>query len=188
MTSRRQPDAGFTLIEVLVALALFALISGAGFAMLDQVLRTQSRTEGRLEALAGMQRAMHLFTSDFLQARGQSFTAEPGTQGPTITFRRNAADLGEGAVRLDYLVQDGVLIRIVSRKSGPPIARQALLPGVDAADWRFYDTQAGWLADWPPPGQLPGTSPPDPRAVELRLTLAGGQALRRIALLPRDGG
>ena len=49
---KRDPTAGFSLVEVLVALAIFALIGVAGFSMLDQVLRTQRLTEGRLERLA----------------------------------------------------------------------------------------------------------------------------------------
>lgn len=188
MTKARQPEAGFTLIEVLVALALFALISAAGFAMLDQVLRTQNRTEGRLERLAEVQRAMFLMTDDFLQARGRSFTAEMGAAGPVIGLRRNAADLREGSVRLTYSLQDATLLRSVSRSAGPPIAQQPLLAGVTAAEWRFYDPQTGWVSDWPPVGQLPGTAAPNPRAVELRVTLTDGKALRRVALLPRDGG
>ena len=40
-----------TLVEMLVALALFALIGLAGFTMLDSVLRVQRHTEGRLEWL-----------------------------------------------------------------------------------------------------------------------------------------
>ena len=188
MSPPRQPTAGFTLIEVLVALALFALITGAGFAMLDQVLRTQSRTEGRLDRLAALQRAMYLVTSDFLQARGRSFTATPDAGGAVIGLRRNAADLTEGAVRLTYLVQEGTLMRIVQGNSGPPLAEQVLVAGVSAAEWRFFDPQAGWVTDWPPAGQLPGAASPNPGAVELRLTLADGAALRRVALLPHDGG
>lgn len=188
MTTRRAPAAGFTLIEVLVALALFALISSAGFAMLDQVLRTQRQTDGRLERLAGLQRAMYLVTNDFLQARGRSFTSARSDGAAVVALRRNAAELNEGAVQLSYLVQDGVLMRVIRRASGPPIARQPLVAGVTTVDWRFYDPQAGWVADWPPAGQVPGQAPPNPRAVELRLTLADGRGLRRVALLPRDGG
>lgn len=188
MSSGRLSDAGFTLIEVLVALALFALISGAGFTVLDQVLRTQSGTEGRLERLAEVQRAMFLLTDDFLQARGRSFTAEAGAGGATIRLRRNAADVSGGAVRLTYRLQDATLLRIVSGTSGPPIAEQPLLAGVVSADWKFFDPQAGWVADWPPAGQLPNTASPNPQAVELRVTLIGGTFLRRVALLPRDGG
>ena len=188
MTPRRQPDAGFTLIEVLVALALFALISGAGFTMLDQVLRTQTMTEGRLNRLAGLQRAMYLLSADFLQARGRSFAVEPAESGVAVSLRRNASDLAEGAVRLTYVLQGDILLRVVRRPSGPPIAEQPLIAGVTAADWRFYDPQAGWVTEWPPTGQLPGAAPPNPRAVELRLTLADGSGLRRVALLPRDGG
>ncbi len=188
MSKLRQPDAGFTLIEVLVALALFALISGAGFAVLDQVLRTQSRTEGRLERLAEIQRAMFLLTDDFLQARGRSFTAQSGNAGTNIGLRRNAADLREGSVGLTYRLQDETLLRIVSRAAGPPLAEQPLLSGVTAAEWRFFDPQATWVASWPPAGQMPGTAAPNPLAIELRITLIGGETLRRVALLPRDGG
>ena len=48
---------GFTLIEVLIALGLFALIGVAGFTLLNSVLRTQDATDTRLgrmaEAVAG---------------------------------------------------------------------------------------------------------------------------------------
>ena len=47
----RDTEAGLTLVEVLVALALFSLIGLAGFTMLDNILRVQSGTQGRLERL-----------------------------------------------------------------------------------------------------------------------------------------
>jgi general secretion pathway protein J len=184
VTATRHGTAGFTLIEVLVALALFALIGGAGFTMLDQVLRTQRLTEGRLERLAEMQRAMHLMTLDFSQARGQSFTMDEAGIG----LRRSAPDVAEGAITLRYALEDGVLVRTVSRASGPPIARQNVLTGVAAADWQVFERRVGWAAVWPPEGQLaPVTgAPPNPRAVMLDVTLTSGVGLHRVALLPAE--
>ena len=41
-----QSAAGVTLVEMLVALVLFALIAAAGFTVLDQVVRVQDRHRG----------------------------------------------------------------------------------------------------------------------------------------------
>jgi len=79
-------DAGFTLIEVMVSLALFALIAVAGMTLLDGIIGVQSRTEGRLDRLADMQRAMFVVSSDLDQVtRG-----EIGGGGQTLQFSRAA--------------------------------------------------------------------------------------------------
>ena len=57
-------DAGFTLVEMLVALALFAAIGLAGFTVLDTVVRVRGGTEGRLERLGEIDRALALLTLD----------------------------------------------------------------------------------------------------------------------------
>jgi general secretion pathway protein J len=183
---RRHPDAGFTLVEVLVALAIFALIGVAGFSMLDQVLRTQALTEGRLERLAEMQRAMHLITLDFSQAQGASLTVEGSADGTFVGLQRHAVEARGGSVTLRYAVQDGTLIRDVS---GPSVARQALLAGVTGVDWQFYEPGAGWASDWPPMGRvvLPGQSAPNPLAVAVTIRLAAnGNQLRKVVLLPGE--
>ena len=185
----RAGTAGFTLVEVLVALAIFALIGVAGFSMLDQVLRTQRQTEGRLERLAEMQRAMHLITLDFSQARGKSLKVDQSTNGPVIGLHRNAADAKGGSVMLLYALQDGNLMRDVSAVSGPVLAHQPLLKHVTGVDWQFYAPPAGWTPEWPPAGYvaLPGQSVPNPQAVAITITLAaGGNQLRRVVLLPSE--
>ena len=190
---------------MLVALAIFALIGVAGFSMLDQVLRTQRLTDGRLERLAEMQRAMHMITLDFAQARGASLTARAGDTGAEVGFSRNAVDAAGGSVGLVYALRDGVLMRDVrtgaasagaanagsadpgAQDQGVPAARQPLLRGVTAVDWQFYDAGAGWTAQWPPESStvLPGKPVPNPQAVAMTLILLpDGYQLRRVVLLP----
>jgi general secretion pathway protein J len=160
----RRADAGFSLIEVLVALALFAMIGGAGLSVLDQILRTQAQTEGRLDRLADLQRMMHLVTLDFSQAA-------PGT------VRGDGAGVAAGDIR--YALTDGVLRRTV----GPAV--QDLLAGAVAVDWQYLDQDRIWGGQWPPANAVPGA---ELRAVALMVVLDGDRQLRRVVAVPMAGG
>ncbi|MGL6211199.1 MAG: type II secretion system protein GspJ [Paracoccaceae bacterium] len=169
----RGPDAGVTLIEMMVALAIFALIGIAGFTMLDQVLRSQRGTEGRLERLSEQQRALHVVLSDFSMAEPRSLQATDST----VEFTRSrSAD----PLPLRYHLNADTLYRTVGT-----IADQPILSGVASLDWRFLTPTGTWSDTWPTDTTL--TTPRNPRAVELVVTLQGtaGQ-LRRVAPLPLD--
>lgn len=179
---RRNPTAGVTLIEVLVALALFALIGTAGFGVLDQVLRVQSGTEGRLDRLAELQRAMHLTSWDLMQAAGGSLTFTDGV----LAFRRPGGDAGgSDEIAVSYGIEDGILVRKLSGSRSETPARQSLIGGVEAVSWTFYAPGVGWAETWPPERGTPG----NPAAIALDATLGGGVLsghLRRIAILPAE--
>jgi general secretion pathway protein J len=180
--------AGVTLVEMLVALVLFALIGGAGFGVLDQILRTQSGTEGRLERLARIQRGMYLLTTDFSQARPSTLTYEAGDQGPVLSLERSAAETSAGWIALTYRLQDDMLLRDVSDAAGRQVARQPLLDDVTTLAWQFYDTDLGWVDQWPPAGQGPAQAerPFNPVAVAAIVVLEDVQRLRRVAPLPSE--
>ena len=174
---------------MLVALAIFALIGVAGFTMLDQVLRTQRQTDGRLERLAELQRAMQLITLDFSQTISASLTFQTGPEGPLVAWRRNATDASGGSLFLEYGLNEGTLMRVVAVTKGTPLARQPLLQKVSAVGWEFYEPDAGWADEWPPEarGVLPGQPVPNPQAIAITITLAGtGSQLRRVVLLPGE--
>lgn len=178
--STRGAEAGVTLVEVLVGLVLFALIGMAGFSVLDQVIRVQARTDGRLGRLAEMQRAMHVVKLDFMQASGGSLGLVDGA----VSFRRNA---GTGEIAVRYGLEETTLVRSVSGGEGAATVRQRLLSGVEAIRWSFLDPQGVWVEVWPPQAtQAPRLNP---AAVSLDLAMAGpglSGDLRRVVGLPAE--
>lgn len=180
---RRNAEAGLTLVEMLVALAVLALIGAAGMTMLDGILRAQARTDGRMESLARMQRVLHLVAMDFSQAANRSVVLSD----TVLTFRR------AGGPALAYALEEGALVRRLF-KDGGTAREQVLLPGTDALRWRFFVPGTGWVAQWPPGsdpartgGGMEGRA--NPAAIELELSLGvPGLAgrLRRVAILPAE--
>jgi len=57
MMGRRSTQSGVTLIEMLVALSISAMIGLAGFIFLESVTRTEAGVSGRLEQLNLQDRA-----------------------------------------------------------------------------------------------------------------------------------
>ncbi len=189
MTETRSSTAGFSLVEVLVALALFALIGSAGFTMLDQVMRTQRQTEGRLEKLAELQRAVHLIRIDFTHANGASLAFESDTMPVSLRFQRSNLTTGAAPAEIVYSLDNDILQRAVRQSVDQPITIQPLLRDVTAAQWRFFDPIGGWTDQWPPRDRqiLPGQPNPNPKALELTVTLANrNEMLRRVVLLPAE--
>jgi general secretion pathway protein J len=170
------PDAGaagFTLIELMISLGLFALIAVAGLALVEGIINVQGRTEQRLDRLADIQRTMFVVSSDL----DQLATGRIAGGGGTIAFTRAAPGVGGAAVRMQYLATGGALVRSI----GP--APQLVLSGVTAARWRFWD--GAWVDRWPVNQEGQDRWP---RAVALELQVAGPggppASLRRVIALP----
>lgn len=176
--SARPPkgEQGFTLIELMISLGLFALIAVAGLALVQGIINVQGRTEKRLDRLAELQRTMFVVTSDLDQiAQGQiSGDAQAG-----LKFTRAAPGFGGPPVEVRYLVAGGTLVR---QAGDMP---QQLLPGVTVARWRFWD--GAWADKWPMKEEDAARWP---RAIELEMQVAtppgGGPSgiLRRVIVLP----
>ncbi|WP_443018083.1 type II secretion system protein GspJ [Sphingomonas sp. 37zxx] len=162
-------EAGFTLLELMISLGLFALIAVAGLALVDSVLGVQVRTATRLDSLSNVSRAMFVVSSDLEQiARGRVVS-----NGRDLIFTRVAPGFGGPPVEVRYTLAGGTLLRSIG---GAP---QRLLSGVTAAHFRFED--GGWRAGWP----LSEEAAEDwPRAIEMELGIEGRGTLRRVVALP----
>ncbi|PJI90613.1 prepilin-type N-terminal cleavage/methylation domain-containing protein [Sphingomonas koreensis] len=166
-------DSGFTLLELIISLGLFALIAVAGLGLLDSVLNVQGRTEERLNRLSDLQRAMFVVQSDLDQiTRGAVSGGDGG-----IAFTRIAGGQGGPPMPVRYDAAQGALVRSAPQP-------QLLLQGVAGARWRFRDEDR-WVDRWPVNEQRKDEWP---RAVSLEMQIAGVQgpqgALRRVVVLP----
>ncbi len=193
-------ESGFTLIELMVSLFIFGILSAAGVYLLSGSVSAQGSIQGKLDGLAAVQRAAGLMTVDFAQAvprisRTDSgalapafFAAGGGQADPAVQFVRTGRDnpdaLARSAVqKLEYGVVDGALVRrgyaqVDGAAADPPAA---LLDHVAGVAWRFRDETGAWRADWRP------TDPQAmPRAAELTVTRTGADPLRLLFLVGVD--
>lgn len=162
---------GFTLIEVMIALGLFALISVAGIGLVEAVIGVQERTRTRLDRIAEIRRAEFVIGLDLDQIEATGFS---GT-ATGLTFRRHG--LGPtGSSQVRYALSGTDLARQVGEARPQP-----LLKGIAALGFRYYADRR-WSSTPPRAGQLPQAI-----AVEARLpagTDGPAGSFRRIAVIP----
>lgn len=117
-------SGGFTLVELLVSLLLFALISLAGVGLVETVIGVQQRTETRSQRLSEIQRALYLLTADIEQ-----LSSGPLIDEGTLVFTRSSA---AGDYPVVYRFAKGVLFRQAGETELP------VLNGVSDLRLRFF--------------------------------------------------
>ena len=195
---------GFTLIELLAAIAVLALLGAMAFRGLGSILDAESRVQGETRRWGDVALAFSQMHEDALMTVGRTVQDAAGRLAPAlrvgaaalVRFEGDDAPLvltrlgsGEGAAaqsaprRVGYRVRDGNLEYLAwpALDVAPAAAPQAyaLLDGVQSLEVEALDEAGRWLPAWPAGQTLDAL----PRALRIRLVLAGGEDLTRILAL-----
>lgn len=192
---------GFTLIEVLVAIAIFAVLSALAYGALGQSVLAQEALSERIERTRSIQRAMRIITRDFLQLAPRPVRGELGdgyTPALTTAFETGfAVQLTRGGwmnpmtlprgtqQRAAYRLEDDELIRyhwnVLDYTLSNEIIEVTLLDDVQNVAFLFMQQNGEWSDVWPPAGRQGGGSLRlRPRAVQVVLTLYDEGEISRI--------
>ena len=201
----RTHASGFTLIEVLVALAVFGVMSALAYMTLGQTLNNSQMLNERMDRLQSIQRTMNYLSSELLQAAPRSIRADLGESEPALrsSFAAdfslqlthggwpNSAGVPRSTQqRTAYRIEDDELIRyhwnVLDRTVNNIPVATVLLDEIESLTFRFLQSDGEWSDQWPPVNvQAASNSTSLPRAVEITLTLPGeGELTRMVEVSP----
>lgn len=164
---KQSAESGFTLIEMMVALIIFAMIAAAGVALLSFSIRAQASTAAQLDEVAGLRRSSVLLANDLAQslprvARGgdgavlRAFTGNDGHSDPLVLGyvrggRTNPDNQPHSAIqRVDVTLNKG---RLERRAYAAPDGDSAsttiiLADNVASVSMRYRDKRGDWRGRW----------------------------------------
>ena len=190
---------GFTLVEMLVAMAALAVLAAGGFMVAgvstnshDVVRQQQAGTHGLLRMRAALRgdltQAAARRPRDMNGQKNQAALSVRGSDGVFLSLVRRGWDnpLEQKRASLQYVeyrVHDGQVERLWRRyvDGSPMQAPQILMGGVERAHLEFFDFDQ-WTDGW-----AGAPNRPLPRAVRLTLSLSGRGDLSQVFLLPETG-
>ncbi len=194
---------GFTLLELMVAIGIFALVSVIAYGSLDRLLQDRQRLDAEHEFWRTLSLTFARLEDDLSQARERSvrdaigfpqpaFRGQPtdtrATGLPSIEFTRGGVLTFDSGPRSDlqriaFRLVDGTLKRMVwpVLDQGPDSKPQelTLITHVEEFRVRFFSPAGVWLDQWP--GE--GIKDVLPRGVEIKLTLTGRGEFTRLFLI-----
>ena len=196
MNARR----GYVLLELVVAIAIFAVLAVLAYGSLDSIVRTRAGLDEAGTRLRALQLGVSAFERDLRAAtarpvRGLYGETLPALQGTAealeLTHHEYASPVAGSAraalARATWTLEGEVLVRsgwaTLDRAPDARPLRRELLDDCTRLRLRYLDAGGAWRDAWPP--RDGAESAPDrlPRAVEFRVVLRDAGEIRRVVEL-----
>jgi len=197
---RAQPR-GFTLLEVLIAVAIFVIVGALAMGGYNELVKQSDIVEASNKRSRQVQSAIQRLVQDFatLEPRpvreplGESF--RPALRADarseelaelTHSGWSNPAGMPRSTLqRVIYRVEDKKLVReywyVLDRTMSGEPASAVVLNNVERATFRFLDNNRRWHEQWPPIGySAPDVLRVRPIAVEITLELEDWGEIKRL--------
>ncbi len=190
---------GFSLLEMLVALTIFAVLSVLAYDGLKNMIASREAVSIESERLSALQLTVTRLCRELEQSVNRPVRDEFGNELPAFLSRhsnenileftragwRNPAAQARGHLqRVAYHLHKNRLVRnswpILDRPPGQQPYTQFLLDRVSNFQSRFLDQLGTWREQWPPTG--PGGNSL-PRAVEITFDLEDWGRIRRLVVI-----
>lgn len=164
MNARRQQ--GFTLIEIILVVLIFGIMSAMAYGGLNSVLKTRTAIEASIERTADLQRAYMRMRNDFQNLALRPVRDNFGdTQPALIGSRDNMVEFTRGGWRnplylprssfervIYRLAPDKKLerasYRVLDRAQDTQPVRLVLLDKVEDFKLRYMDSEREWGTEW----------------------------------------
>ena len=192
----RSRKDGFTLLELLVALLIFAILAVMAYGGLRVVLESQKRTAAEMMRLGELQIFFAIMERDVEQmidrdirdAYGDeqaSLVGDINTLEFTRSGWRNPAGFARSNMqRVAYALDEEEVIRygwrVLDRSQESTPIEKVLLDKVNEFDIRYLDQQMQWQPQWPVLSANSTAIPGLPRAVEITVDVEGWGRITRL--------
>ncbi len=191
---------GFTLLELLAAMAVLAVLGAMGFRGLSSVLEAESRLQSETRRWNDLALLFSQLGEDTTMAVERPVRELAGRTSPALSLQAptdptqpylvlTRLGIGEGSAaqsaqrRVGYRLREGKLEYLVwpSPDGAPGVqpAAYVALEHVASMHWEALDADGRWVNSWPA-GRAANVLP---RAISVRLALAGGDEVTRILAL-----
>jgi len=199
-------SAGFTLLELLVSLAIFALLATMAYSALNTVLNARKEVEQRAARLTELQTAFMVMERDIEEAVARPVRDDLGDEQAALkgggvgtgvltltrTGWRNPLGVARSDLqRVDYVFNKQQLLRAswstLDRGPGNEPYSEVLIDGVSAVDVRFMGQDRQWVGYWPPDSASNAQNQDAvlmPQAIEISVDVNGWGRIVRLFRVP----